>query len=287
MGGFGELNADERLAEICEAIVGSGMRVLVMGGHAVRFYGVERTTIDYDLHLTGADWERLEEVLERALSLPSPIVEGPSWRPRDFRRFVLGRLSDGREERLECWRQNHLLAPFSELYTRRSEGTYGGRTLAFLGLKDLIRSKETEREDDWRDIELLEEILDERLKAKATDAAGRIACLSELRSRRGFESALRTGLLEDRALVTRAGTLTSHPVPRAYLEPFSHPPLQGLSSSDDDRGSTMIDEILRGPLRRVEPGSSRHLALVEAVRRLYKRSAMDADRKDKLSSTEL
>lgn len=279
MGGFRELNADERLAEIYGAIVESGLQALVMGGHAVRFYGVERTTIDYDLYLTGTDWATLKDTLDAALALPSPIVEGPSWRPRDFRRFVLGRLSDGREERLEFWLQNHLLAPFPELYARRSEGTYGGGTVAFLGLKDLIRSKETEREDDWRDIELLEEILDELLRAKTTDPAGTIACLSELRSRRGFESALRSGLLEDRALVVRARELAIHPVPRAYLAPFS-PSLQ-----EGDEGSTMIDEILRGPLRRVEPGSSRHLALVEAVRRLYKRAAMEADRKDKLRTT--
>lgn len=85
--------------------------------------------------------------------------EGVSWRPDSFRRFVLGRLPDGREERLEFWRRNHLLAPFDELHARRTEGAYGGETIAFIGLDDLIRSKETEREDDWRDVSLLEELL--------------------------------------------------------------------------------------------------------------------------------
>jgi hypothetical protein len=49
---------------------------------------------------------------------------------------------------------------------------------------------------------------------------------------------------------------------------------------------SMIEEILSGPLRKVAPGSARHLALVESVRRLYRRSAMDADRKDKLRQAE-
>jgi hypothetical protein len=45
----------------------------------------------------------------------------------------------------------------------------------------------------------------------------------------------------------------------------------------------MIDEILEVRMRGVEPASPRHLALVEAVRRLYKREAMEADRRDKLN----
>jgi hypothetical protein len=43
----------------------------------------------------------------------------------------------------------------------------------------------------------------------------------------------------------------------------------------------MIEEIIQGHLREVAPASTRHMALVEAVRRLYKRAAMLADRKDK------
>jgi hypothetical protein len=78
---------------------------------------------------------------------------------------------------LECWRRNHLLAEFTKLYAGRAEGLYGGRTVAFLGLSDLLH------------------------------------------------------------------------------------------------------------LSKVDPGSSRHLALVEAVRRLYKRDAMDADRQDKLGES--
>ena len=45
----------------------------------------------------------------------------------------------------------------------------------------------------------------------------------------------------------------------------------------------MIGEIFAGHLRKVSPGSARHLALVEAVRRLYKQAAMAAGRADKTS----
>jgi hypothetical protein len=45
------VTAEERLAAIVSALHDAGVRCLVMGGHAVRYYGLERNTIDFDLHL--------------------------------------------------------------------------------------------------------------------------------------------------------------------------------------------------------------------------------------------
>jgi hypothetical protein len=42
------MNPDIRLAEIVAALEGAGVRCLVMGGHAVRYYGLSRNTIDFD-----------------------------------------------------------------------------------------------------------------------------------------------------------------------------------------------------------------------------------------------
>jgi hypothetical protein len=42
------MNPDIRLAEIVAALEGAGVRCLVMGGHAVRYYRVSRNTIDFD-----------------------------------------------------------------------------------------------------------------------------------------------------------------------------------------------------------------------------------------------
>jgi hypothetical protein len=50
------VNPAIRLAEIVHALEQVGLTVLVMGGHAVRYFGVDRNTIDYDLHLSPADW---------------------------------------------------------------------------------------------------------------------------------------------------------------------------------------------------------------------------------------
>jgi hypothetical protein len=181
----------------------------------------------------------------------------------------VGRLPDGREERLEFWRRNHLLAPFDQLWARREVADYGGKKTAFLGLDDLIRSKETEREDDWRDLALLEEIADERRLNQAP-----LEALIRVRSRRGFERAVARGDLQRQARVALPAAL--HPIAAAFLVPYAPgaelppPAITGVAG-----------EILAGPLRTVAPGSARHLALVEAVRRLYRRAAMTADRADK------
>ena len=49
------MNPARRLAEIVSALEQVGLTVLVMGGHAVRYYGLDRNTIDYDLHLSPSD----------------------------------------------------------------------------------------------------------------------------------------------------------------------------------------------------------------------------------------
>src|SRR5207248_4250480 len=103
-------------------------------------------TNDFDLTLAPEGWDDLADRLARTgLFPPTGPVEGNSWRPEAFRRFLVGTLADGQEEWLEFWRDNHLLAPFPELLARREVGVYGGRQLPFLPLPALTPSKETER----------------------------------------------------------------------------------------------------------------------------------------------
>ncbi|MBY0528515.1 MAG: hypothetical protein K2R98_34310 [Gemmataceae bacterium] len=265
----------ERLAALAGALEEAQIPYLVMGGHAVRYYGVERTTADYDFHLSLDDWDRLGDRLQStSVGTQGPLQEGPSWRPRVFRRFLVGRLPDGREEWLEFWRANHLLAPFTDLAERQERGTYGGRLLPFLGLSDLIRSKETERGSDWQDVTLLEEIRDARNLACAVDEPSFLAALAQLRSRTGFERLAQQGRLADGAVITAAIGKATDPVTSAYLLPFAPNAEVAFTGT--------IGEILDGPLRRVVAGSARHLALAEAIRRLYKQAAIDADRADKM-----
>jgi hypothetical protein len=273
------VNSEARLAEILSALDQLDWSYLVMGGHAARYYGVSRNTADYDLHISVGRWDDLESALRQTeLFAQGPLEEGPTWRRGDFRRFRIGRLEDGREEWLEFWRHNHLLPPFDELYARREEGQYGGRLVPFLALLDLIRSKETERESDWQDISLLEEILDARNLAQEADADSTVRVLSQLRSRRGFRRALAAGKFDQPSIVLKSFELSASPITRAWLMPAI------VRETVRVPDSGMIAEILNTHLQAVALGSNRHLALVEAVRRLYKQAAIAADRADKLKS---
>lgn len=271
------MNPERRLAELITALEAVGLTCLVMGGHAVRYYGLQRNTNDYDLHLAPDRWPDLPHLLQQsAIFLGQPVVEGPSWRPDSFRRFRIGRLPDGREEWLEFWRDNHLLPPFAELFARREEGAYGGRSLPFLALPDLIRSKETERAGDWQDVAMLEEFLDARLLAQVEQGRlGLAQALIQLRSRRGFESYWQKGHLKDSAAIQAALGQTGLSITQAYLLPLQ-PELSLLSAPN-----VPIEPVILNHLRTVQPASTLHLALVEAVRRQYKSAAQAADRANK------
>ena len=270
------MNPAERLADIVSALDGVGAKCLVMGGHACRYYGIDRNTNDFDLHLAPECWDDLSNRLRQSsLTKGAELPEGPSWRPTVFRRFQIGTLADGREEWLEFWKRNHLLGPFDELWFRREVGEYGGRSLSFLSLPDLIHSKETERASDWSDVGLLEEFWDARLFRQAADGTiAAFAALQELRSRRGFERWFGTASapsLDDIVLAIHAARCV---ITQAFLLPST--PQSPLGQS-----AATMEPIVEQKLRTIPAGSALHFSLVEAVRRQYKLAAQAKDRMDK------
>ena len=71
------MNPEERLAAIVAALESVGLSCLVLGGHAVRFYGLQRHTNDFDLTLAPDGWNDLGDRLART-GLPgaTPQVRG-------------------------------------------------------------------------------------------------------------------------------------------------------------------------------------------------------------------
>ncbi len=276
MGGGDRLNLEERLAAIVAELESVGLSCLVMGGHAVRFYGLQRHTNDFDLTLAPEGWANLADRLARTALFPGTgPIEGNSWRPGAFRRFLLGNLAAGQEEWLEFWRGNHLLAPFPELFARREVGASGGRDLPFLSLPDLIRSKETERAKDWDDISYLEEFLDARAHVRC--AAGNITladALAQIRSRRGFDTHLAENRFADAAAVRTALEHTTNPLTQAFLLPWAPEAVAATPV-------VAIEPLVERKLRSVAAASSLHRSLVEVVRRQYKVFCQGRDRADK------
>ena len=270
------MNTDDRLGEIVTALEKAGVDCLVVGGHAVRFHGLWRNTDDFDLHVSPECWDDLPQRLAACSGISAVMVEGPSWRRGAFRRFRIGTLPTGADEWLEFWRTNHLLGPFEQLKSRSIQGNYGSRTMRFLGIGDLIRSKETEREQDWQDVSRLEEFQDAQLSVQASH--GKIAtstALSSCRSRAGFSAYLQTNALNDRIEIAEALTLTTNPVTQSYLLPFS----PGTQLATD---SVMpIEPMLLARLRSETPGGRMHHSIVEIVRRRYIEFRREQDRQDK------
>lgn len=267
------MTADQRLALLMRSLENSGIDALIMGGHAVRYYGIDRNTIDFDVVTAVATTDELRSCL-RDSGLPG-LREEPVWRLRDFARFEIGRLPDGRPEWLEFWLRNHLLDPFTVLKSRSELGNYGGERLRFLSIADLIRSKETERESDWQDIARLEEVQDDRnLAALGSSPDAQLRLLAHLRSRRGMDRVIGQQLLGDADLRTRALRESAHWATQAFLLPLvprSERPSAGLA---------VIVTVLAA-LDSVEFGSDRHFGLVEICRLAYKRRAIEVDRADK------
>ncbi len=214
------MTPEQRLAQLVAALEQAGLAFLVMGGHAVRYYGVQRNTVDFDFVIQIASTHELRDRLAQS-ELLRGAREGPSWRPNDFARFETGKLSDGREEWLEFWLRNHLLPDFSELISRHEKGLYGDTLIPFVSLGDLLRSKETERESDWQDISLLEEVQDARNLAAATTTAATVeAFLAQLRSQRGLERGLTMKLFDDAAVVRPRSQNASTQSPLRFSLPW-------------------------------------------------------------------
>ncbi len=149
-----------------------------------------------------------------------------------------------------------------EFASRPERGTYSSQEVAFTSLPE---------EGAWQDIALLEEVQD----ARNLNGAGVEACLRSLRSRRGFERARLAGYFDDAGIVRAAAEHCEHPVSFAFLAPIAR---------DFAQPSTLrmpIEPAYSQPLATVEFASPKHLALVEIIRRAYKRRAMEIDRHDK------
>ena len=269
------MNPDERLADIVRALDSAGLSCLIMGGHAVRHYGLLRYTNDFDFTLAPDAWNALTDRLARSgLFGNAGPVEGNSWRPVAFRRFLLGNLPDGREEWLEFWRENHLLAPFPELLARSEVRRTAKCRFCFCRLRILFGARKPNGRKTgmisptWRNFSMPGFIANtppERSHSwmrwlGSEAAAGSTDTWPRMRSMTGPPS----------ARLSRSW----NPVTQAFLLPWDReavvpPP------------TVVIEPLIEQKLRSVSPASPLHRSLVEVVRRQYKVVCQDLDRADK------
>ena len=123
---------------------------------------------------------------------------------------------------------------------------------------------------------VLEDFLDFRLLAGVRRGEVELAAaLTQLRSRAGFGGYLQHGAFADANAISAALAATTNPITQSYLIPFC--PQTELSPAS----SFAIEPVVLDRLRRLEPGSSLHIALAEVLRRRYILFRKDIDRRDK------
>lgn len=137
------------LLAVCRLLNAAGVRYLVYGGMACMLHGHERVTHDADVFL-----EPSTENLSRALSALSAWGEGfaSQLTPDDIRQNVVVRIADAFVLDLAAavWKLD-----WSSAWSHRRLVTVEGVEVPVLSRADLIRSKQTYREKDLWDVQVL------------------------------------------------------------------------------------------------------------------------------------
>lgn len=130
-----------------------GVEYLVIGGWAAIAHGLPRTTQDVDLFIRPA-----ESNVARLIKALSKIGFGiaADLQPEEILRRKVFLFAD--QIRIDIHTQPWKLKEFAACKSRRLEKRFDGIRIPFLGLEDLIRSKDTDREQDRRDVEALRKI---------------------------------------------------------------------------------------------------------------------------------
>ena len=133
------------------------MEFLVIGGWAVIAYGLPRTTLDVDIFIkpTKDNAERLIEALsEIGFGIARELTAEE----------ILGKpvLMFADQIRVDIFTKPWGLPDYDACYARRWEADFESEKIPFAGLGDLIKSKETGREQDKADLVSLNRIAEKK-----------------------------------------------------------------------------------------------------------------------------
>lgn len=138
---------------MCSHLSQRGVEYLVIGGWAAIAHGLPRTTLDVDLFVRPT-----RENVQRLIGALADVGFGTA-RELDPDE-ILGRhaLLFSDQIRVDIFLRPWGLKDFQESWAARFETVFESVRIPFLGFDDLIRSKETNREQDQQDVEALRKI---------------------------------------------------------------------------------------------------------------------------------
>ncbi len=130
------------LLRVCRLLNEAGAKYLICGGHACILHGLVRTTEDVDILV-----EPTEQNCQRVINGLARMEDGAARElaPRDILENVVVKIADEVEVDVstQAWKVTYL-----ESLPRAQIVDVEGVLIPFLGLDDLIASKETYREQD-------------------------------------------------------------------------------------------------------------------------------------------
>ena len=130
----------------------SGARALLMGGQACICYGAAEFSRDLDL-LVLVDTDNLARLKTALEDLRSELVAAPAFEPEYLKRGHGVHFRCRREDlaglRIDLMAVLRGVAPFQELWDRRTTIQVAGEPVELLALEDLVRAKKTQRDKDW------------------------------------------------------------------------------------------------------------------------------------------
>ena len=134
------------LAHVCSLLNKHNVRYMIVGGHACILHGLVRTTEDVDVLV-----EESEDNYRRVITALSEMEDGAAREltPRDFQDNVVVKVADEVEVDVSrrAWKVAYVDAKDTICYTE-----IDGVRIPYAGLKSLIASKETYREQDRADL---------------------------------------------------------------------------------------------------------------------------------------
>jgi hypothetical protein len=153
--GFGEMETGQAspLLHVCRLLNGQGAEYLIVGAWAMILNSVVRATEDVDI-LIADRRENFQKVID-ALSL---LADGAAREltPDDFAENIVIKVADEVEVDVStrAW-----TVTYAEAAPNALKAEVDGVVVPYLALPDLIRSKQTNRDQDRVDVEILRRLL--------------------------------------------------------------------------------------------------------------------------------
>ena len=150
----------DKWIDVCRLLNSRGVEYLVVGGVAMALHGRMRATKDIDV-LVPRDVENMQRLLEALEALPMGLARELNAADENAKAITI----IGDDPRVDVLKAAGDLA-YSDAVRSKNTATVDGVEIPYVGLRELIRSKRTDRDQDQVDARELEAVAARRAKER-------------------------------------------------------------------------------------------------------------------------